>query len=273
MMFTKIKNKKIFNKFIISFFVFSLFFIFINYVSAGVLQQIEDNTVIGDYNNNLETSLAIDSSNLDSSNTIFSIINRIINIVFFIGISIPLVYILWSGIRMVISRGDSNKLDEAKNTLNYALIGAVVVISFRVLLSILLNILGTDLDSILEPGVNLAEDKGVNPDTENTTLGYWVSTFIDIFYFIGLSLSLIFIIIGGIKYSTARGDSNSIDGAKKTITNALIGVVVVLGFRVISLLGISCIAQAFDDSVLVCPGSIIDGVFDFTPPPGVGTPI
>lgn len=40
--------------------------------------------------------------------------------------------------------------------------------------------------------------------------------------------SVIFLIVGGFRYMTATGDSNKMTGAKTTITNAIIGLIVAL---------------------------------------------
>lgn len=53
----------------------------------------------------------------------------------------------------------------------------------------------------------------------------------------GLDLSLavgsIFFIVGGVKYATATGDPKALDGAKRTLTYAILGLVLVIGARAI----------------------------------------
>lgn len=45
---------------------------------------------------------------------------------------------------------------------------------------------------------------------------------------IGIALTVIFLVLGGIQYITARGDVKAADAARNSLTNAVIGFVVVL---------------------------------------------
>jgi hypothetical protein len=75
---------------------------------------------------------------------------------------------------------------------------------------------------------------GVEPGTGSFDSLASVLTFaINTVFIIGLSLSLLFVIVGGIKYVTSSGDEGKATEARNTITNAVIGAVVIIGFRVI----------------------------------------
>ena len=54
-----------------------------------------------------------------------------------------------------------------------------------------------------------------------------------------LALALLFVIIGGIKYITSQGDEGKATEARNTITNAVIGAVVIIAFRVLINLALS----------------------------------
>lgn len=70
--------------------------------------------------------------------------------------------------------------------------------------------------------------KGVEiTGTESTTVDAAVKSAIDILSVVVGVIAVIMIIIGGLKYVTSNGDSNSISSAKNTIIYALIGIVVV----------------------------------------------
>ena len=45
---------------------------------------------------------------------------------------------------------------------------------------------------------------------------------------IGLSLAVIFLIIGGIQYLTSSGNAEKADSAKKLVINAIIGIIIIL---------------------------------------------
>lgn len=70
---------------------------------------------------------------------------------------------------------------------------------------------------------------------------FWALTFAGI-------IALILIIVGGIKYITSGGDAKAADGAKKTITWSLIGlVVIIMSFAVLNIIanitGVNCITK------------------------------
>ncbi|MEK7595249.1 MAG: pilin [Patescibacteria group bacterium] len=50
---------------------------------------------------------------------------------------------------------------------------------------------------------------------------------------IGVALTVIFLILGGIKYITSQGDQKNTQQAREWLTNAVIGFIVVLGAFVI----------------------------------------
>lgn len=72
-------------------------------------------------------------------------------------------------------------------------------------------------------------DSAASEATVNKTLG----TIINIFSVIVGFAAVVMVIIGGLRYITSNGDSNSVNGAKNTILYAIIGLVVVALAQVI----------------------------------------
>ncbi len=58
-------------------------------------------------------------------------------------------------------------------------------------------------------------------------------TLIDVVFYGGLALALAFGIISGVKYATSGGDKMAAQAAKQGVTNAIIGFIIVIGFRTI----------------------------------------
>ncbi len=46
---------------------------------------------------------------------------------------------------------------------------------------------------------------------------------------VGVALTVIFLILAGIQYITAKGDTKAADAARSSLTNAIIGFVIVIG--------------------------------------------
>ena len=87
---------------------------------------------------------------------------------------------------------------------------------------------GTDefATSIVNRGDTLVEP-------EYTGLGEILATILNLVFFITLATCLIFFIVCGIKYFTSVGDERKLEEAKGCIQNALIGSVIIVGFRVV----------------------------------------
>ena len=71
-----------------------------------------------------------------------------------------------------------------------------------------------------------------------------VAALLSVVFYVGISLTFIFLIIGGIKYVMAGGDETKIAEARGAVTNAIIGFIVVIGaftvrYIVKNLLGIT----------------------------------
>jgi hypothetical protein len=67
---------------------------------------------------------------------------------------------------------------------------------------------------------------------------------LNVVFYVGIAMTIIFLIIGGIRYTTSGGDETKIAAARGAVTNAIIGFVVVIGaftvrFIVENLLGIT----------------------------------
>ncbi len=71
------------------------------------------------------------------------------------------------------------------------------------------------------------------------SLGGVVSSIIELFFALAGVVALFYLILGGYNYISAAGNPEAAEGAKATITNAIIGLIVVL----ISYLAISFLLQ------------------------------
>ncbi|PIR43024.1 hypothetical protein COV24_04845 [candidate division WWE3 bacterium CG10_big_fil_rev_8_21_14_0_10_32_10] len=56
---------------------------------------------------------------------------------------------------------------------------------------------------------------------------------INTFFVFGVSLALLFVIISGIKWITSNGDPTKAQEARQTLTNSIIGLIIVVSFMTI----------------------------------------
>ena len=134
-----------------------------------------------------------------------------------IGISgvVSAVYIVIGGIGYATSAGDPNKLQKAKATITFSLIGLAIVA-----LSLIIFNNGFDIIAAANTGDDIRDPimKLLN----------------SVIAFLGV-VSVCFIIKGGVGYMTSTGDPGKIKSAKDTILYACIGLIVcVLAFAIVN---------------------------------------
>ena len=62
-----------------------------------------------------------------------------------------------------------------------------------------------------------------------TSLDGLFGLIINIVLGVGIALTIVFLILGGIQYITSRGDKTATETARNSITNAVIGFIIVIG--------------------------------------------
>ncbi len=113
---------------------------FFNKILTAIASSISTSIV---YAQNIDINTpAVGESNLAIFKDLNSLVNFVINLVFGVGLAIALLFVIIGGIKYVMSKGDEGKATEARNTITNAIIGAVVIIVFKILLNLALNILG-----------------------------------------------------------------------------------------------------------------------------------
>ena len=71
-----------------------------------------------------------------------SLIQTVVNVMFFILGAVAVIMIIWSGIRYVTSAGNQTAVVSAKNTLIYAVVGLVVALLAYAIVSFVIEALG-----------------------------------------------------------------------------------------------------------------------------------
>ena len=132
--------------------------------------------------------------------------------------SIIVLIIIASGVQIAASGGNEDAVKKGKENIFKAVTGLVLLISFRAIIEIINQLfVGVDTNTLFDTSGNLAAS-GVPLIIKNA---------IGIASFLAGVVSVIFIIIGGIQYSTSGG-GDGLKKAKKTITYAVAGLVISL---------------------------------------------
>lgn len=126
--------------------------------------------------------------------------------------------------------------------INFVTSGMIVMLGLVGLTTLAATPVAAGVDCSLEKNKNVptcAAQKGVNSTgTQNNSCGSSgtdtcgltdvIKTVINVLLFIIGSLSVIMIIVGGIRYVVSNGDSSQITNAKNTIMYAVVGLIIAL---------------------------------------------
>ena len=146
------------------------------------------------------------------------IATNILSIITVIASYLVIGYIIYGGYLYMFSNGDTGKVATGKKALNQAFIGLAITLSATVILGAI--------------RIALVGNHALEPDAVDA--GSLVMNLINWVIGIAGTVSLVFVVGGGILYITASGDPSQLQKAKLTIKYALIGLVIVALSLVIS---------------------------------------
>lgn len=123
-------------------------------------------------------------------------------------------YVIYGGYLYVFSAGDPGKTMNGKKTLSRAFIGLAIVMSANIILNSIRVALGVNFVD------NCVTSQCLAPGDIVTNAIHWV---------IGIAgaIATIFVVYGGISYTTSAGDPGKLKKAKDMILYALIGLAIV----------------------------------------------
>lgn len=126
-------------------------------------------------------------------------------------------YILWGGIKFIKSEGDPSMIAEARSAIQNAILGLVVALGS---VAIVKFISGGIQGSNNTPGaLNLPFAQINNAQVNNI---------VSMVFALAGAITVLFIIIGAIKYTTSQGNANDVQKGKDIIVYALVGLVFVI---------------------------------------------
>lgn len=132
--------------------------------------------------------------------------------------AIGAIFIVVNGYQYVISAGNPEKIEKAKQGLTWSIGGFILVISSYAIVLLLAQTLGFQQADTLknhQPGSLPASASGILTNIANI-----------LFIFAG-AVAVVFLILGGYRYVTSQGNQDLVEKAKKTILYAVIGLILV----------------------------------------------
>jgi len=145
------------------------------------------------------------------------VIDWIANVIVGIFGAVAVLILIASGVQISASAGNENVVKQAKENIYKVITAVVLLISFRAILELVQRLFtGVDTIKIFNSDGSLASGSIPAILANVTSLASFAAGVV----------SVIFIIIGGIRYSTSGGNANALTEAKKTITYAIAGLVI-----------------------------------------------
>lgn len=156
------------------------------------------------------------------SNGIWTVAANVAADITVVGTYLALGFVIYGGYLYMFSAGDSTRITTSKKVLPQAFIGLAIVLTAHIILvGIRIALLsGGDFS-------NCAKETCVDPSDMVTSTIQWV---------VGMAgvVAVIFIVYGGISYTTSAGDPNKLQKAKQIIMYALIGLAIVILAEIIT---------------------------------------
>lgn len=82
-----------------------------------------------------------------------SIVGRVITIAFVLAVIIALAFLVYGGIKWILSGGDKTAVESARNTIVASIVGLVIVFLSYFILSVVLGFFGLNLSNLVLPTV------------------------------------------------------------------------------------------------------------------------
>lgn len=128
-------------------------------------------------------------------------------------VSVALVFLLIGGFLYITSSGDSSRIDTAKNSIFYALIGLAIGIAAPAFIRQIYDVLGAAAPVVPGTALTLLE-------IAKNILDFLLSV-------VGI-VAIIMLVVGAFMYLTAAGDEDRIDTGKKIAKYSIIGIIIAL---------------------------------------------
>jgi len=88
-----------------------------------------------------------------ADNSIGSTVQKIVVAIIVLAVIIALLYLLYGGVKWIISRGDKTEVEAARNHITAAVVGLIVVFLAIFIVMIILALFGISLDNLSLPSI------------------------------------------------------------------------------------------------------------------------
>lgn len=169
------------------------------------------------------------------------IVSTLLPAILILGGMVALLFLIWGGFRYMTAQGDPKSISAARGTIVSAIIGLVLLASVLVILTIIkevfkIDIIGSIVTPVYAQGVDIGCAFKLGGKCITDTFSDFGSLVTALINFALAAAGLVFFFMfvwGGLRYMLARGDDKLISDARQTITNSVIGLLIVISSFVI----------------------------------------
>ncbi len=145
---------------------------------------------------------------------------------------VAVVFIVVNGYQYILSAGNPEKIEKAKQGLTWSVTGFILTVSAYAIVLLLQQTLQSRTSVSDAPGIGGAL-LGAPTSAEGI-----LSRLLDGFLLFGTAVAVLFIILGGYRYMTSQGNQDQVEGARKTILYGVIGLAVLfLSYTIVVTVG------------------------------------
>ncbi|MDP4000417.1 MAG: hypothetical protein Q8Q11_03240, partial [bacterium] len=134
--------------------------------------------------------------------------------------AVAVIFVVISGYQYILSAGNPEKVEKAKQGLTWAVTGFILSVSSFAIVLLLQGILQSRQRVNEAPGIPEAL-QGAPRDAQTI-----IPAIADALLVFGSSVAVLFIILNGYRYATSQGNQDQIDAAKRGLLYSVIGLVV-----------------------------------------------
>lgn len=166
--------------------------------------------------------------------------------VLLLGGMIAFLFIIWGGFKYMTAQGDPKAVASARGTIVSAVIGLLILASIFVILLLVERVLQIKILTTFVPSVyavNIGQEFLLGDRSITDVFGNFGELVASVVNFALAAGGLVFfamLIWGGMRYMLARGDDKLIMEARQTVTNAVIGLLIIVSsFAIIKLISVA----------------------------------
>jgi len=171
------------------------------------------------------------------------VVSDLLPFVFSLAAIVTFLYLLYGGFKYLTASGDPKAVDSARKVITSAITGLIIIFLAFTIITVLGRVLGLPfvfISPVYAQGVDIGESFGIPSDLRELGGfgGFLSQKVLPLVFGLAGIIFFFYLLFGGIKFLTASGDPKAVDSAKRSLTTAFIGLLIIfLSFWIMVVIG------------------------------------